>query len=78
MPEKNAQEEPSRAPQSKDEDRETPRAGSAQKLVCKKTGKTMAWDEAYCPNEGKPCGYRADCIIQAILAERKDEESETP
>ena len=43
-------------------------------LVCKKTGQTMTWDEAHCPNKGKPCGYRGECQIQVVLDELKDSE----
>ncbi len=43
-------------------------------LTCKKTGKVMSWDEAECPNKGKPCGYRAECQIQVVIAERRDGE----
>ena len=42
-------------------------------LTCKKTGTAMTWDQASCPNLGKPCGYRAECQIQVVQAEMKDE-----
>lgn len=43
-------------------------------LSCKKTGKTMTWDDAFCPNKGKTCAHRAECQIPIIIAEKKDNE----
>jgi len=50
----------------------TPGASSEGLLVCRKTGKTMTWDEAFCPNKGETCGYRGECQILAVMAEKKD------
>jgi hypothetical protein len=41
-------------------------------LICKKTGKTMTWDQAECPNKGESCSYRAECQIQVVMDEMKD------
>ncbi len=47
-------------------------SGDRDKIVCRKTGKVMSWDEAHCPNKGKTCGYRAECQIP-FIAEERDE-----
>jgi hypothetical protein len=53
-------------------------ASSAQNLlVCRKTGRTMTWDEAFCPNEGETCGYRGECQILVVLAEKRDDGDQT-
>lgn len=46
-------------------------------LICKKTGRAMPWDRAHCPNKGKTCAYRAECQIQNVIEELKDESDQT-
>ncbi|MBN1346372.1 MAG: hypothetical protein JXQ73_27035 [Phycisphaerae bacterium] len=53
-------------------DENRPGSSTEDVLACRKTGKTMTWDEAFCPNEGQTCGYRGECQILVVLAEKKD------